>query len=126
MYPDSDPEVEAAMAQGELQRRDTNKDGKLDIYEFHTLEVSSDLQEGEKQEFALLDKNGDNFLDAKEIQAFESGRHHQERMLISFVETADANKDGFVTLAEALEKREEMVDHEASFQFDDWAFQLEL
>jgi len=126
MHPDSDPEVEAAMAQGELQRRDTNKDGKLDIKEFYTLEVSSDLEEGEKQEFALLDKNGDNFLDAKEIQAFESGRHHQERMLISFVETADANKDGFVTLAEALEKREDMVEHDAGFQFDDWAHMLEL
>jgi len=126
MYPDSDPEVEAAMAQGEIQRKDTNKDGKLDIKEFYDLEVSSDLESGEKQEFAVLDKNEDNFLDAKEIQAFESGRHHQERALVSFVETADADQDGFVTLAEALEKREDMMEHDAGFQLDDWAHLLEL
>jgi len=126
IYQDVDPAVEEAHALGEIKRRDQDGDAALNIKEFYSIEGDALLEPEEESEFASLDTNGDKKLDAKELQAYESGRHHLEKALAELVRDADDDKDGLVTLPEVLGQLKHWHDHEASFYIDEWAQQLEL
>jgi len=127
-FPEIDEAVERAHAQGEVQRRDRNGDGKLDMQEFYSVEGdgSANFGEWEQEEFKELDSDGDGLLEAREIQAVESGRHYADRAMVHLVEVADADQDGFVTLEEIGASRSQLHEHEAGFHLHSWARQLEL
>jgi len=127
MIMDADEAVEEAHAVGEIKNLDKNGDGKLNVDEFTTGGGDDNLV-GEEHEFPELDKNGDGSLDVKELQAYFSGRHFTEKALFQFIDDADTDKNGHVTLEEVLAKREHLLGHEseASYHLSGWIHDLEL
>jgi len=121
--PEIDDAVEDAFVRAIFGTKDKDGDGSLTLEEFH-------LYKGEelsRDDFAKLDTNGDGRLQLEELKAWETGRHLPEEALKFVAETADVDKDGFVTLQEFLDSRRAIDEHEAAgYQFQEWATQLEL
>lgn len=125
IFPGADEAVEEAAAIAELARRDVDRDNKLSIVELWEAE-ETDLEDDAKKEFEKLDADHDGKLDVHELKAWESGRYHEEDIMVQLVDHADADKDGYVTLKELLDEREQLLAHHAGFFLEGWARQLEL
>merc|ERR1719446_775781 len=104
-HPGIDSDVEEAVAKVELQLKDKNGDGKLSLEEFAGEKFS-----GGQDVFKRLDINHDGFMDLKEFSVYESGRFFEEDGLSTLIDNADADKDGFVTLQELLDSRQQEAD----------------
>jgi len=105
--------------EAQFKKADTNTDGKVSRQEFGYLMVEDafalfdenkdgvvTLQEyvskgGSPQAFAQIDRNGNGKVTLEEAKASKVA---MDRMTIRFYE-ADVDKDGYVTLGEALEYR---------------------
>lgn len=110
---------ETARLKSQFRKADTNNDGKVSRKEFGYLMVEDafalfdenkdgvvTLQEyvvrgGTPRAFAEIDRNGNGKVTLEEAKASKVA---MDRMTIRFYE-ADVDKDGYVTLAEALEYR---------------------
>jgi len=118
-WPEIDQEVEEAYARSIFNSKDKDKDGSLTIEEF----FSHMGEELPKEDFSKLDKNGDGKLSLDEVKAWESGRHFAEQALADVANTADTDKDGFITLEEFVAIK---TSHGSDYYLHDWATQLEL
>lgn len=129
VYPEIDSAVEEAHAQAEIKRKDRDKDGKLDIAEFfeHVAEVENPPDEvAEREEFNDLDADKDGYMSVAELQSFESGRHHMEQAMHWLADNIDTDSDGFLTMQELVDRREDIVMHDSSFHLEEWATHFEL
>merc|ERR1740121_2620015 len=107
---------------------DRDGDGNLNMDEFTKGGGDGGLN-GQREDFPDLDKNGDGSLDVKELQAYFSGRHVTEKDLFEFIDQADKDENGHVTLKEMLARRKHLKaagSSEASYHFTRWMHELEL
>jgi len=132
------PAVEHAVAKFEMKINDKDGDDKLNMDEFEQMYIKADEDEEEeavdatetkevaKEMFIHLDTNKDGFIDAKEMQAYASGRHNEEQSLTKMAEHADGDGDGFITLQElwSSSQKEEAAEH--MYHMESWAADLEL
>mmetsp|Transcript_58538 Transcript_58538/g.128350 ORF Transcript_58538/g.128350 Transcript_58538/m.128350 type:complete len:275 (-) Transcript_58538:181-1005(-) len=97
------PKVAAVEAKRAFKDFDANGDGKLLMSEFHPDEAEGAEEGAEEAEkmFATLDKNKDGVVDLQEFEALHSFRTEVERVVEAFMENADKDKDGKVTIEDA-------------------------
>lgn len=131
LHPSTDPQVEEVVGAAELQRKDADGDGKLDLREFVGVASTKNRQgvpitDEDRAHFSKLDMDGDGKLTAKELGPFESGRLHLDESMQWIVTHADVDGDGHVALDELVEAREKLEAHDLSIHVDEWAHLLEL
>jgi len=73
-----------------------------------------------------LDKNGDGFIDAQELWAYESGRFHAEGAMRKLFEAADEDHDLHITSDELAKARGALETSAAKYHLIDFAEHDEL
>lgn len=124
-FPEGDDHVEEALAKVELERKDLDKDGALDMRElFQTVGVHKDtpIHEEEEKDFQVLDTNGDGKLDLHEMKSYESGRFHTYRAMAQLFKGADLDRGGSVSEDELVAAWATLMeDGDTGYHLDEWA-----
>jgi Ca2+-binding EF-hand superfamily protein len=118
-YPETNDKVLSIVVEESLQHKDTNKDGKLTLEEFHYHD--KELIKEQKDEFKNLDANKDGFIDKNELLPFESGRFHMDESSKALFSIADDNKDLHLTADELASSTESIADSDIRHHLHMWA-----
>jgi len=140
-YPETHGGVLNVSIEALIKKRDHDGDGKLNFTEFwatanetnatdnetNGLHPKNDTEmHSEHDTFKKLDKDGDGLLDARELIAWESGRHHTEETLMELLELADVNHDHHLTVEEIEMAKEKIQNLDAGLDLVAWIQHLEL
>jgi len=131
-YPETNEVVLSITVGQTLRQKDKNDDQKLSAIEFWVGDgyesniVDIKFSDEEKSDFARLDSNGDGFIDAQELQAWESGRFHTEDAMKKLVDVADKNGDMHITGEELVAARDKLAGSDAQYHLIEWAEVHEL
>jgi len=129
-YPETNEVVLSITVGQTLRQKDKNDDQKLSAIEFWESDewnsVDIKLSDEEKSDFARLDSNGDGFIDAQELRAWESGRFHTEDAMKKLVDVADKNGDMHITGEELVAARDKLAGSDAQYHLIEWAEVHEL
>lgn len=131
-YPETHEEVLELTAAATLKQKDLDGNGKLSPKEFWEGDMmdredgGSSISEEEKNDFKVLDKNGDGEMDLGELKEWESGRFHTTEALKQLFITADKDKDGHLTGQELADARDQIAGSDAQYHLMEWVEHNEL
>jgi len=111
-----------------LVQKDQDGDGQLSLQELWQGEGlnEEDMSSEQKEEFKMLDADGNGFLSSEELQEWESGMFSRKDAMQELFDMADKDKDMHLSADEIEEAREKIADSAARHHFMEWAEHSEL
>eukprot|EP00746_Dinoflagellata_sp_MGD_P010039 gnl/MRDRNA2_/MRDRNA2_120604_c0_seq1.p1 gnl/MRDRNA2_/MRDRNA2_120604_c0~~gnl/MRDRNA2_/MRDRNA2_120604_c0_seq1.p1 ORF type:complete len:617 (+),score=202.46 gnl/MRDRNA2_/MRDRNA2_120604_c0_seq1:66-1916(+) len=133
LFPETNSEALDKKTKDLLAKSDEDGDGKVDIKEFQTEFAIMDSSfwteytpTGTSRTFESLDNNHDGELDLGELKHLSSGNFTMVRTLTEFIEKADTDHDGMISVQDLTDAKEQILLDATYWQLSQYARHTDL
>lgn len=123
-HPDEDSPVMDVEAAETFRLKDIDLDGRLsakDFWEEPPRMKGAEFDAADEQEdFDLLDKNKDGYLDVQEIRPWLAGHFHSQAAMRHLLKVADEDGDGAIELSELMDAKDDIGRSGRSYHLREW------